>query len=200
MATKDRSAEILSPVSDGYLTGQLLVATPQIQSSCFHRSVIYLATHTEEGAMGFIINQPLERFTINKVLGHFGMEAVASDGAEAPVYFGGPVDTSRGYVLHSTEYHGIGTAQMSHQLALTSNLDVLKDIAFGRGPAQKLLVLGYAGWGAGQLEAELEANNWITVPATPELLFGQQNIDKWMLSNRSLGIDPYRISDIAGHA
>lgn len=185
--------------SDGYLTGQLLVATPQIQFSCFHRSVIYMASHNANGAMGFIINQPMQHIMLSGVMEHFKLP-VEDTLSDHPVYFGGPVDTARGFVLHSNDYQSDGTAPLNSALSLTSNLDILKDISFGRGPAQKLLMLGHAGWGAGQLEKELEENSWITVPATAELLFGNTPTDKWLLSNKSLGVDPYRISDAVGHA
>jgi len=189
----------LPTTNDGYLTGQLLVATPQIQFSCFHRSVIYLATHTAEGAMGFIINQPMQHISLFGVLQHFKLE-MEEGMADQPVHFGGPIDTARGYVLHSAEYKSDGTMPINTALSITSSIDVLRDSALGKGPAQKLLALGHAGWGAGQLEQELQANSWITVPATEELLFGDHPMDKWLLSNKSLGVDPYRISDVAGHA
>lgn len=189
----------LPSTTDGYLTGQLLVATPQIQFSCFHRSVIYLATHSAEGAMGFIINQPMQHISLLGVLEHFKLEV--EDGmADQPVHFGGPVDTARGYVLHTGEYRSEGTAILNTAISVTSSLDILKDAANGKGPSQKLLVLGHASWGPGQLEQELQANSWITVPATEELLFGDHPTDKWLLSNKLLGVDPYRISDVAGHA
>lgn len=196
MATHDRH---LPMTNDGYLTGQLLVATPQIQFSCFHRSVIYLASHNAEGAMGFIINQPMQHLSFAGVMDHFKIPVDETVGNQ-PIYFGGPIDTARGYVLHSSDYSSYGTTPANYALSITSSLDILKDIAAGRGPSQKLLVLGYSGWSAGQLESELQSNSWITVPATEELLFGDMIADKWMLSNKSLGVDPYRISDVAGHA
>lgn len=185
--------------NDGYLTGQLLVATPQIQFSCFHRSVVYLASHTAEGAMGFIINQKMQHLSLAGVMQHFRLP-VDDSIVEDPIYFGGPIDTARGYVLHSSDYSSFGTTPANYALSITSSLDILKDIAAGKGPARKLMILGYSGWNAGQLEAELKQNSWITVPATEELLFGENIADKWMLSNKSLGVDPYRISDVAGHA
>lgn len=196
MANKDI---YLPTTTDGYLTGQLLVATPQIQFSCFHRSVVYLAMHNAEGAMGFIINQPMQHISLHGVMEHFKL--TIEDGmVDQAVHFGGPIDTARGYVLHSAEYKNEGTAPLNSALSVTSSLDILKDTALGKGPNQKLLVLGHAGWTAGQLEQELQANSWITVPATEELLFGSEPADKWLLSNRMLGVDPYRISDVAGHA
>lgn len=185
--------------NDGYLTGQLLVATPQIQFSCFHRSVVYLASHTAEGAMGFIINQKMQHLSLAGVMQHFRLP-VDDSIVEDPIYFGGPIDTARGYVLHSSDYSSFGTTPANYALSITSSLNILKDIAAGKGPARKLMILGYSGWSAGQLEAELKQNSWITVPATEELLFGENIADKWMLSNKSLGVDPYRISDVAGHA
>ena len=189
----------LPTTTDGYLTGQLLVATPQIQFSCFHRSVIYLATHNAEGAMGFIINQPMQHISLHGVLEHFKMP-IEEGMVDQPVHFGGPIDTARGYVLHSGEYRSEGTTSLNSAVSVTSSLDILRDTTLGKGPVQKLLVLGHAGWGAGQLEQELQANSWITVPATEDLLFGDHPTDKWLLSNKLLGVDPYRISDVVGHA
>ena len=149
--------------------------------------------------MGFIINQPMQHISLFGVLQHFKLE-MEEGMADQPVHFGGPIDTARGYVLHSAEYKSDGTMPINTALSITSSIDVLRDSALGKGPAQKLLALGHAGWGAGQLEQELQANSWITVPATEELLFGDHPMDKWLLSNKSLGVDPYRISDVAGHA
>lgn len=191
--------QITKKEPDGYTTGQLLVATPQIQASCFHKSVIFMAGHGPDGAMGFIVNQPLQRMSLSKILEYFGIDTEEGF-KDAPMHFGGPVDSGRGYVLHSPEYHTVGTTPISDEVSLTTSLDVLKDIARGEGPEQKILLLGYSGWAAGQLEDEVAANSWFSVPTTKRLIFGQQHDDKWMSSAKSLGVDPYRISDVAGHA
>lgn len=190
----------LLPQHEGYTMGQLLVATPQIQMSCFHKAVIFMATHGPEGAMGFIVNQPLQRMNLSEILEHFAMEKEEGF-IDMPVHFGGPVDSGRGYVLHSSDYATSGTTQVSETLSMSTSVDVLKDLARGAGPEKKLLLLGYAGWGAGQLEQEIEANSWFSVPATDKLIFGSGiTNDKWLSSAKSQGIDPYRISDVVGHA
>lgn len=185
---------------EGYTTGQLLVSTPQIQMSCFHKSVIFMAGHGPDGAMGFIVNQPLTKMTLAQLLGYFSITPEKGF-VDMPVYFGGPVDAGRGYVLHSPEYETAGTAKLNDRLSLTTSLDILKDLARGEGPEQKILLLGYSGWAPGQLEGEIEANSWFSVPSSEDLIFGQEQNDlKWLSSAKSLGIDPYRISDVAGHA
>lgn len=189
----------LPPQREGYTTGQLLVATTQIQMSCFHRSVILMASHGPEGAMGFIVNQPLQRMKLSEIVEHFAMHKGPRFN-DMQVHFGGPVDSGRGYVLHSNEYETMDTTAITDTLSVSTSLEVLKDLAHGEGPEKKLLLLGYAGWGPGQLEQEIEANSWFSVPASDKLIFGDASADKWLSSAKSLGIDPYRISDVAGHA
>lgn len=185
--------------STGYLTGHLLVATPVVDTGCFQKSVIYLFNHSAEGAMGLIINQPLE--LLNYASLFEGMDLPKEISArEIPVYFGGPVERARGFVLHSTDYHRDFTLARSGELAVTASSAILNDIAKGNGPKQAALVVGYAGWTAGQLEAEIEANSWITVPANEKLVFHTENELKWATASKSLGIDMAFYSTVVGHA
>lgn len=184
---------------NGYLAGQLLVATPVIDTGCFQKSVIYVFAHSAEGAMGIIINQPLELVNYSSLIDGMELPLDASN-KQLPVYFGGPVERARGFVIHSTDYHREFSLMRSGELAVTASSAILQDMAAGHGPEKAALVVGYAGWTAGQLEAEIEGNSWISVPATPELVFGTVNELKWATASQSLGIDMAFFSTTAGHA
>ena len=183
----------------GYLTGQLLVATPVLNAGCFQKSVVYIFKHSDEGAMGLIVNQSLELINYSALLDSMEIPSGASD-RELPVYFGGPVERARGFVLHSNDYDRDFTLARHGELAVTASSAILTDIMNERGPSQAILCVGYAGWTAGQLEAEIEQNSWITVPATPELVFATDDELKWATASKSLGIDMAFFSTIVGHA
>lgn len=185
--------------NEGYLEGQLLIATPVITGSCFYRAVIYVCVHNEDGAMGIVINHLIQNVTIRDILKQLSIEPIKLT-HDIPVHFGGPVDPARGFVLHTDDYSRSETVLMGESIALTSNIEVLRDIALGQGPAESLLALGYAGWAPGQLEEEIEANSWITVPATKELVFDTGNPDKWTKAAASVGIDLLKLSTTVGHA
>ncbi len=183
----------------GYLTGQLLVATPVIDTGCFQKSVIYVFAHSETGAMGIIINQPLELVNYASLLEDAQLPPESGD-KQLSVYFGGPMERARGFVIHSSEYKRDFTLMHHGDIAITASTAILQEMAAGDGPAKAALIVGYAGWTAGQLEAEIEQNSWITVPATPELVFGTENDLKWATASQSLGIDMAFFSTTVGHA
>lgn len=185
--------------SEGYLEGQLLIATPQLVGSCFEKSVIYVCAHTADGAMGIIINHLVESIDARDIFNQLDIELPSRD-VHVPVHFGGPVDSARGFVLHSSDYIQKETVVLDRDIALTCNIDILKDIAAGKGPRQCILALGYAGWGPHQLESELETNSWIIVPANKRLLFETSNINKWQSAAGSLGVDFSKLSGDVGHA
>ena len=185
--------------ANGYLSGQLLVATPVIDSGCFQKSVIYIFNHSVEGAMGLIINQPLELVNYTALLEGMDLPKDAAN-REIPIYFGGPVERTRGFVIHSTDYYREFSLARSAELAVTASSVILGDIVAGNGPKHAALVVGYAGWSAGQLEAEIEGNSWITVPATADLMFNTESDIKWVTASKSLGIDMAFFSTTVGHA
>ena len=185
--------------ANGYLSGQLLVATPVIDSGCFQKSVIYVFNHSAEGAMGLIINQPLELVNYSALLEGMDLPKDATN-REIPIYFGGPVERTRGFVIHSTDYFREFSLARSAELAITASSVILGDIVAGNGPKNAALVVGYAGWSAGQLEAEIEGNSWITVPATADLMFNTESDLKWATASKSLGIDMAFFSTTVGHA
>ncbi|MCI5050256.1 MAG: YqgE/AlgH family protein [Rickettsiales bacterium] len=161
--------------------------------------MIYLFAHNDEGAMGIIINQPLELVHYSALLDEQDMpESHVAE--EVSVYYGGPVDRSRGFVIHSDEYLSTEPLIQENGIAVSANTGVLKDMVQGRGPRHATLAVGYAGWSAGQLEQEIEENSWITVPADPRIIFELDDEMKWGMASRSLGIDMNFFSHTVGHA
>jgi putative transcriptional regulator len=183
----------------GYLTGQLLIAMPQMQDTRFERSVIYLCVHNADGAMGLVINQLADELSLPDLLEQLGIDS-GEDEVGMPIHVGGPVESGRGFVLHTSDYAQGSTIQVNETVSLTATVDILKDIAEGRGPRRALLALGYAGWGAGQLDGEIQQNSWLNVNADESLLFGDQPDTKWEQSLAKLGIDLSLLSGEAGHA
>ncbi len=186
-------------VTGSSLAGQLLVAMPQMTDPRFARSVVYLCAHSAEGAMGLVINRLIDSLTFDGLLEQIGVERTASGGS-LPIHFGGPVESSRGFVLHTTDYLQDSSLVIEDEIALTATIDVLKAIAQGDGPRRRVLALGYAGWAPGQLDAEIQANGWLLVPADLELVFGLDNEAKWQRAIAKLGIDLSLLSSEAGHA
>lgn len=185
--------------TQGYLAGQLLVAMPQLSDPRFARTVVYLCAHSEEGAMGLVVNRPFEGLHFTDLLDQLGIPG-SPECETVRVQFGGPVEGGRGFVLHSAEYLVETSMVVAGQVALTATVDVLKAMARGDGPRRHLLALGYSGWGAGQLDSELRENAWLTVPADPELLFDTDLESKWGRAMAKLGINPAILSGQAGHA
>jgi putative transcriptional regulator len=186
--------------AESSLAGQLLVAMPQMADPRFARSVVYLCAHSVDGAMGLVVNRLIESLSFENLLEQIGVEQDGSAARDMPVHFGGPVESSRGFVLHSTDYMQDSTLVIEDEIALTATIDVLKAIARGDGPRHRVLALGYAGWAAGQLDAEIQANGWLLVPADLELVFGLDNDTKWERAIAKIGIDLTLLSSEAGHA
>ena len=191
-----RSSRIAS--TEDTLTGQLLVAMPHMADPRFARSVVYLCAHSGEGAMGLVVNRLIDSLSFESLLEQLGVEASAP--ADMRVHFGGPVESSRGFVLHTTDYVQDSTLLIDDEIALTATIDVLKAIAAGEGPSRRVLALGYAGWAEGQLDAEIQANGWLLVPADLDLVFGNDNGTKWARSLAKIGVDLTLLSSEAGHA
>ena len=192
MADQEQNAESL--------TGQLLVAMPGMQDPRFSKTVIYMCAHNDEGAMGLVVNKVLDELSFPDLLTQLGIECIGY-GDQIKIHFGGPVESSRGFVLHSPDYVRDATMVVDDAIALTATVDILKAIATGDGPERSLLALGYAGWGAGQLDSEIMANGWLHVPSDHDLVFGaEETAVKWDMAVGKLGIDPRMLSDTAGHA
>jgi putative transcriptional regulator len=181
------------------LAGHLLVAMPQMEDQRFARSVVYLCAHNAEGAMGIVVNKLLDELTLPKLMTQLGIESTEPAPAK-PVHFGGPVEIGRGFVLHSTDYVESNTLVVGGNVALTATLEILRAIGRGGGPKQSLLALGYAGWGAGQLDAELQANGWLSVDSDEAIVFDPNLGDKWQRAFAKLGVDLLSLSGEAGRA
>ena len=184
---------------DGYLTGQLLIAMPTMGDPRFERTVIYLSAHSADGAMGLVVNKQAEEIDFPELLSQLEIE---TEGVQnpIPVLVGGPVESGRGFVLHSLDYRQDSTLEVTEDVGLTATVDILRSIADGEGPARSLLTLGYAGWSAGQLDSEIQANGWLNVSADASLLFDDDLGEKWDRAVRKVGIDPSFLSAEAGHA
>jgi len=183
-----------------FLAGQLLIAMPGMGDLRFDRSVIFLCAHSAEGAMGLIVNKPAPDLNFADLLAQLKIPA-SVELADTRVHFGGPVEHGRGFVLHSAEYTvQESSLAVSSDFAMTATVDILQDLARGAGPARSLLALGYAGWGPGQLEGEIQANGWLTAPADAELVFGLRDSEKWGAALRSISIDPRLLSAEGGRA
>ncbi|MEO1292455.1 MAG: YqgE/AlgH family protein [Pseudomonadota bacterium] len=194
-------ADLSSDIQDSEtLTGRLIVAMPHVQDSRFERSVIFLFAHQADGAMGLIINRPTEEISFADLLSQLDLE-FEEDNDGMVVRVGGPVETDRGFVLHSTDYHREeATIRVNDGTSVTATIDVLKAMASGDGPDNALFALGYSGWGPGQLEREIRDNTWLHCEADSELLFNADDDDKWELALAKIGIDPSLLSTTAGTA
>ncbi len=182
------------------LTGKLLIAMPGMGDPRFDRSVIFMCSHDRDGAMGLIVNKPAD-LRLAELLEQMDLACKDPAVAKSPVRFGGPVETGRGFVLHSSDYAAnLHSLKVSDGFSMTATLDILEDIANGRGPARKALMLGYSGWGPGQLEAEISDNGWLTADADSDLVFNTPDGDKWEAALKTLGIDALLLSASAGHA
>lgn len=187
------------PTSDGFLTGQLLIAMPAMGDPRFSQSVIYVCAHTAEGAMGLVLNRPIVKPSFDELLKQLEV-APLPPARRIRLCAGGPVDNARGFVLHTADWIGEGSLRVNDTLALTASLDVLKVIAEGGGPREGILALGYAGWGPGQLDEEIQHNSWLSVTADEALVFDPDHDTKWRRALAKLKIDPLLLSDGAGHA
>jgi putative transcriptional regulator len=183
------------------LTGKILIAMPDMGDPRFHGSVVFLCAHSAEGAMGLIINKPMQDVHFAEMLEQLSIERGPAT-PDLMVCYGGPVELRRGFVLHTADYHGAlgDRLDVDDRFAMTATVDVLEDLARGAGPVAALLTLGYAGWGPGQLEQEIAQNGWLTVDATTDLVFSTPMEGKWVAALALLGVSPLTLSSQAGHA
>ncbi|HEY8382990.1 MAG TPA: YqgE/AlgH family protein [Microvirga sp.] len=202
----DWTRTLSGDIGSGYLDGQLLVAMPGMADDRFARAVIYVCAHSAEGAMGIVLNRPAD-LNFPDLLVQLDivpeMERIRLPHrvGQMQVLMGGPVETSRGFVLHSPDFTiEQSTLPIDDSICLTATIDILRAIARGDGPAQAVLALGYAGWGAGQLETEIQSNGWLTCPADANLVFGPHADARYELALRKIGIEPAMLSMEAGHA
>jgi putative transcriptional regulator len=190
----------------GFLDGKMLIATPAMRDERFARAVIYVCAHSVEGAMGIIVNHPAKNIQFADLLQQLGVIERPSEikrprSAPIRVLNGGPVESGRGFVLHTNDvFIQNSTLPIEDNICLTATLDILRSIAAGDGPERAVLALGYAGWGAGQLEQEIHANGWLHCDADAQLLFDEEADTKYERALRKMGIEPGMLSSEAGHA
>jgi putative transcriptional regulator len=204
--TKGESQHKLTQ-SAGYLDGQFLLAMPAMNDPRFNRALIYICAHSSDGAMGIVVNQFSPNITFAKLLEQLDIKLPPpTTGFSLPldcmaVYFGGPVEQGRGFVLHTADYYAAeSTLSIDNAVSLTATIDILRAIASGSGPMKALLALGYAGWAPGQLEDEIQANGWLTCPSDTDLLFDSNIEEKYDRALAKLGVHPsFLVSDV-GHA
>lgn len=188
------------------LEGQLLVAMPKMGDARFEKTVIYLCAHSNEGSMGFIINRPLETpkpqdfLTQLNIVSENEIDKIPTELVNGALYSGGPVEPGRGFVLHTPEYEGQSTIKVSKDVFLTATLEILREIAVGRGPEKYALALGYSGWSAGQLEDEISSNGWLVTNADANIIYSDDHGTKYNYTMNQMGIDPALLSADAGHA
>ncbi len=191
------------PSTHPFLAGKVLLAMPGIGDPRFHRAVILVCAHDENGAMGLVVNHLLPGIDLADVLNQLGVRPDHEDAppiSNLPVMGGGPVENGRGFILHSRDFQIPDTVVVTDTLAVTGTLDGLRAVASGAGPKQMALMLGYAGWQAGQLEQEIQENAWLVTDPDPDMIFSDHNDDKWEGSIRALGIDPAMLSTSSGRA
>ncbi|MDI7861416.1 YqgE/AlgH family protein [Rhizobiaceae bacterium n13] len=189
----------------GFLDGQFLIAMPGMFDSNFARSVVYICAHSQAGAMGFVINRP-QSITFPDILVHLDLidqhdAIMLPERTRAfPIQAGGPVETGRGFVLHSDDYLSDSSIPVSDDICLTATLDIVRAISHNKGPSRATMLLGYAGWGAGQLESEITNNGWLNCPASEDLIFDRDLDDKYERALALMGVTPAMLSSDAGHA
>jgi len=182
-----------------WLTGQLLIAMPAMRDPRFTQTVIFMCAHNQEGAMGIVLNRPVKSPKFPGLLQQLGVEPIPPQ-RELAVGAGGPVDDNRGFVLHSPDWSGEGSLEIDGAHCLSANLDILRAVASGGGPEKARLVLGYAGWGAGQLDEEMKQNSWLNVPADEAIIYDTGYTTKWQRALAKLRIDPAQLSADSGRA
>jgi putative transcriptional regulator len=185
---------------ESFLEGKLLIALPGMPDPRFERSVIFICAHSGEGAMGLIINKPVEGLSFREMMEKLQI-GVTTNTPDRPILFGGPVQTGRGFVLHSGEFESQdSTMPVTEDISLTATLDILRAIASGQGPQKSLFALGYAGWDGGQIEDEIRANGWVHCDADNAIIFDDVLDDKWSRALKKLGIDMSGLSAHTGRA
>jgi putative transcriptional regulator len=181
------------------LSNHFLIAMPSLEDPNFHHTTTYICEHDENGALGIVINRPLN-MKLGEILQHMDIKASSEKISSLPVYLGGPVQNDRGFVLHEPLGDWEATLQVSDSIGITSSSDILAAIAAGEGPEKALVTLGYAGWGAGQLEQEIAANAWLNGPASTEIVFNTPCEQRWLAAAALLGVDLNLLSGDMGHA
>ncbi|MBK6896218.1 MAG: YqgE/AlgH family protein [Alphaproteobacteria bacterium] len=188
---------------DGYLTGKLLIAMPSMGDTRFHRAVIFMCSHDENGAMGLVVNHKLPGVAFHELISQLDIRSdivIDLKKYQMPVMSGGPVESARGFLLHSPDFRREETVVIDGQFGVTGTVEAVREIFTGKGPDHLLFILGYAGWSAGQLDWEIQQNAWLVTDANPAIIFDKDLDAKWTKAVGQLGFDPGMLSGAAGSA
>jgi putative transcriptional regulator len=184
---------------ESYLTNHFLIAMPNLADPNFFHTVTYICEHSNEGAMGLVINRPIG-LHLADIFAQLEIMITDTSVSDQPVYLGGPVQGDRGFVLHDSTSEWDSTLKVTQEISVTTSFDILQAIAAGKGPVNSLVTLGYAGWGAGQLEEEITQNAWLNGPAQSDIIFKRASQERWQAAADLLGVDLNLLSSDAGHA
>ncbi len=180
-----------------FLTGKILIASPSMLDPRFDKSVIYICEHSLNGAMGIIINQPIKEIQLNEIFSQMNIKSIGKN-FNRDVYFGGPVETTRGFILHSSDYQMPETIHLDNEVSLSSSTEILQSIAKGKGPENYFMAFGYAGWSSGQLDEEIKDNSWLHTEADNKMLWHYENKEKWNKALYKIGIKPGSLINESG--
>ena len=193
--------EITFNMESPFLSGKLIVAMPTMSDPRFKRSVICVCAHNEDGAIGIIINKIIESLSFSKIIRQLKLKKnKAKKCYTEKIYFGGPVETERGFILHSADYSSENSTSINTEISMTASTEILQALIDGNGPNKSIVALGYAGWGPGQLDTEIRSNAWLSVQSDPELIFSDKTADKWDMALEKIGVNPALLSTEAGRA
>ena len=193
--------EQTSKMENLFLAGKLIIAMPTMSDPRFKRSVVCICAHNEDGAIGIIINKIIESLSFSKIIKQLKLKKnMNKDDYKDHIYFGGPVETERGFILHSSDYSSENSTSINSEISMTASTEILQALIDGNGPNKSIVALGYAGWGPGQLDTEIQSNAWLSVESDLELVFSAKTAEKWDMALEKIGVNPALLSTEAGRA
>ena len=193
--------EQTSKMENLFLAGKLIIAMPTMSDPRFKRSVVCICAHNEDGAIGIIINKTIESLSFSKIIKQLKLKKnMIKNDYKNHIYFGGPVETERGFILHSADYSSENSTSINSEISMTASTEILQALIDGKGPNKSIVALGYAGWGPGQLDAEIQSNAWLSVESDLELVFSAKTAEKWDMALEKIGVNPALLSTEAGRA
>jgi putative transcriptional regulator len=193
--------EQTSKMENLFLAGKLIIAMPTMSDPRFKRSVVCICAHNEDGAIGIIINKIIESLSFSKIINQLKLKKnMTKNGHKNHIYFGGPVETERGFILHSADYSSENSTSINSEISMTASTEILQALIDGNGPNKSIVALGYAGWGPGQLDTEIQSNAWLSVESDLELVFSAKTAEKWDMALEKIGVNPALLSTEAGRA
>ena len=184
-----------------FLAGKLIIAMPTMADPRFKRSVVCICAHNEDGAIGIIINKIIESLSFSKIIKQLKLKKnMTKNDHKNHIYFGGPVETERGFILHSADYSSENSTFINSEISMTASTEILQALIDGNGPDKSIVALGYAGWGPGQLDTEIQSNAWLSVESDLELVFSAKTAEKWDMALEKIGVNPALLSTESGRA